>query len=159
MTDCNSLPEEYGPIESMIEKIVRDENGEDERHLDCIKRNIENAESIEDLTLASDELKIYRLKLIEDVVEYLKGGAKSHNGQKSFVGIYHKTFPYGRIKNSVLEFIGKKVDEKIAKNLRNINKAIVSKVETIANSLNATGYSITIGMPFTFTVTLNFDVK
>ncbi len=157
MANCNSLAEEYRPIESMIEKIVRDENGEDERHLDCIKRNIENAESIEDLTLASDELKIYRLKLIEDVVEYLKGGAKSHNGQKSFVGIYHKTFPYGRIKNSVLEFIGKKVDEKIAKNLRNINKAIVSKVETIANNLKASGYSITIGVPFTFTVTLNFD--
>ena len=159
MTDCNSLPEEYGPIESMIEKIVRDENGEDERHLDCIKRNIENAESIEDLTLASDELKIYRLKLIEDVADCLNRRVRLEKDQRFTMGFYHKTFPYGRIKNSILEFIGKKVDEKIAKNLRNINKAIVSKVETIANSLNATGYSITIGMPFTFTVTLNFDVK
>ena len=34
MANCNSLAEEYRPIESMIEKIVGGENGEDERHLD-----------------------------------------------------------------------------------------------------------------------------
>ena len=159
MPNCNSLPKEYELLESTIEEIVGDKIDKNEEHLDCIKRNIENAESIEDLTLASDELKIYRFKLIEDVVEYLKGGAKSHNGQKSFAGFYHKIFPYGHIKSSVLEFIGKTVDEKITKSLGNINKAIVSKSKIIANNLNATGYSITIGMPFTFTVTLNFDAK
>lgn len=159
MTDCISLPEEYKPLEGIIEKIVEDKINRNEEHFNCIKRNIENAESIEALNLASDELKIYRSKLIEDVVHYLAEGAKSHNELGPLAYIYHKTFPHHHIKGLVAEFIGKKTDEKITKILGKINEAFVLAVKRIANNLHANGYSVTIGMPFTFTVTLNFDVK
>lgn len=154
MTNCNSLPKEYESLGPEIEEIVGYEIDKNEKHLDCIKRNIKVAESIEGLTLVSDQLNVYLFRIIEDVVSNLKEKIKSDKTR--FLGHYNKLFPYNSPSKLLFTFIKNKVEEQVINRLAGVSKAFIDKVKEIAKRLDSNGYSIMIGVPLTFTITLHF---
>ncbi|ASI13768.1 hypothetical protein Mia14_0451 [Candidatus Mancarchaeum acidiphilum] len=153
MEDCipNRYSELYKSLNNEINNIIEYSLKTQDQELDCINKEIQNAENMEDLNLVFDNLKLFRLKLIKDVERKLR----QEKAKEIDYEMHYEMFSYRKISALLLSLIETNVDKAI-ESLFKIDTNVIGSVEKIAKKLGAKGFSITLGLPLNLTVTLNY---
>jgi len=153
MVNCISLPEEYGQIEEEIKKVVKAEFNRNSKEIECISNGIKETKNLSQLNYYFSDLKLLRENMVFGVLSKLEDLI-----YKKGTNIYHKIIPFGKVRNLVMGFIEHEIDN-LLNGLSYLNKALINAINIIAKDLGAKEFAVTIGMPLTLTVTLNYNVK
>ena len=152
MTNCTKLPEEYTQIEGEISDMVRQEINKNSKEVKCITLSIKEAKNLSQLNNSFNELKLLRENIVSKSIQKLRDQAYK------WPKLYRKILPFGRVSRLFTSFIEHEVDE-LLNTLSDLNKTLIDAVKTIAKTLGATGFSVTIGFPLNLSITFNYDVK